>query len=152
MRSGVQESISGPNPHEVYGAASWLQMPGVPAQEGRAVLRGQDLGWEPQTFRRVSQWRETAEMRTMPRQVLSNPTSAQKTQYRVSSGVVVHIFAVTFYIFDKKYQMRVEAQLSNLWWIPNSVSICFSPVIKTGSSRRFKRFLTTHVWLLSASL
>ena len=32
--------------------------------------------------------------------------------------------------------------LSNLWWIPNSVSVGFGTATKTGSSRRFKRWLS----------
>ena len=88
MRSCIQQSTTGPKPHEAYGAPPRLQMPAVSTKEGRAVLRGQDLGREPQTFRRVSRWRETDEMRTVPGQVLSNRTSAQKTHVQVSSGVV----------------------------------------------------------------
>ena len=40
-------------------------------------------------------------------------------------------------------------QLSNLWWVPNSVSIGFGPAMKTGSSRRFKRYPTTYMWVSS---
>ena len=36
------------------------------------------------------------------------------------------------------------SQLSNLWWIPNSVSMGFGTAIKTGSSRGFKRNPTTY--------
>ena len=42
-----------------------------------------------------------------------------------------------------------STQLSNLWWIPNSVCIGFGPAMKTGSSRRFKRYPTTHMWVSS---
>ena len=41
------------------------------------------------------------------------------------------------------------AQLSNLRWMPNSVSKGFGTAIKTGSSRRFKRYPTTHMWVSS---
>ena len=40
-------------------------------------------------------------------------------------------------------------QLSNLWWIPNSVSKGFDAVMKTGSSRRFKRYPSTYMWVSS---
>ena len=33
-------------------------------------------------------------------------------------------------------------QLSNLWWIPNSVSKGFDTAMKRGSSRRFKRYVS----------
>ena len=41
------------------------------------------------------------------------------------------------------------SQLSNLRWMPNSVSKGFDPAMKTGSSRRFKRYPTTYRWVLS---
>ena len=37
-----------------------------------------------------------------------------------------------------------HTQLSNLWWMPNSVSKGFDTAMKTGSSRRFKRYPTTY--------
>ena len=37
-----------------------------------------------------------------------------------------------------------NTQLSNLWWMPNSVSKGFDTAMKTGSSRRFKRYPTTY--------
>ena len=37
-------------------------------------------------------------------------------------------------------------QLSNLWWMPNSVCMGFDTVTKTGSSRQFKRYPTTYMW------
>ena len=40
-------------------------------------------------------------------------------------------------------------QLSNLWWMPNSVSKCFGTAMRTGSSRRFKRYPTTYMWVSS---
>ena len=40
--------------------------------------------------------------------------------------------------------MKYVTQLSNLWWIPNSVSKGFDTTMKTGSSRRFKRYPTTY--------
>ena len=40
-------------------------------------------------------------------------------------------------------------QLSNLWWIPNSVSKGFATAMKTGSSRRFKLYPTTYMWVSS---
>ena len=36
-----------------------------------------------------------------------------------------------------------SSQLSNLWWMPNSVPIGFGPAVKMGSSRRFKWYSTT---------
>ena len=36
-------------------------------------------------------------------------------------------------------------KLSNLWWMANSVSKGFDTAIKTGSSRRFKRYPTTYI-------
>ena len=46
-------------------------------------------------------------MRTVPRQVLSNRTSAQKTRCRVSAGVInnTSFYCTYFYIFDKKNQI-----------------------------------------------
>ena len=38
-------------------------------------------------------------------------------------------------------------QLSNLWWMPNSVSKGFDIAMKMGSSRRFKRHPTTYRWV-----
>ena len=40
-------------------------------------------------------------------------------------------------------------QLSNLRWMPNSVSKGFDTAIKTGSSRPFKRYPTTYMWVSS---
>ena len=37
----------------------------------------------------------------------------------------------------------------HLYWMPNSVSIGFGTAIKTGSSRRFKRYPTTYGWVSS---
>ena len=37
-------------------------------------------------------------------------------------------------------------QLSNLWWMPNSVSNGFDTAMKTGSSRRFEQYPTTYRW------
>ena len=41
------------------------------------------------------------------------------------------------------------SQLSNLWWISNSVSKGFDTAMKTGSSRRFKRYVYVSVKLTS---
>ena len=41
------------------------------------------------------------------------------------------------------------AQLSNLWWMPNSVTKGFDTAMKVGSSRWFKRYPTTYIWVLS---
>ena len=38
-------------------------------------------------------------------------------------------------------------QISNLWWMPNSVSKGFDTAVKMGSSRRFKRYPTTYRWV-----
>ena len=48
-------------------------------------------------------------------------------------------------------ELRVHwvTQLSNLQWMPNSVSIGFGTAMKTGSSRRFRRYSTTSTWVLS---
>ena len=40
-------------------------------------------------------------------------------------------------------------QLSNLWWMWNSVSKGFDTNMKTGSSRWFKRYPTTYMWVSS---
>ena len=40
-------------------------------------------------------------------------------------------------------------QLSNLWWMANSVSKGFDTARRTGSSRRFKRYPTTYRWVSS---
>jgi len=40
-------------------------------------------------------------------------------------------------------------QLSNLWWISNSVCMGFSTAMRTGSSRRFKRYPTAYMWVSS---
>ena len=40
-------------------------------------------------------------------------------------------------------------QLSNLWWMPNSVRKGFDTAMKTGSSRQFKRYPTTYRWVSS---
>ena len=42
-----------------------------------------------------------------------------------------------------------QAQLSNLWWMPNSVSKGFDTAMKTSSSWRFKRYPTTYMWVSS---
>ena len=47
---------------------------------------------------------------------------------------------VNTYMLRSKLQ---PTQLSNLWWMPNSVRIGFGPATKTGSSKRFKRYPTT---------
>ena len=46
-------------------------------------------------------------------------------------------------------KMQWRPQLSNLWWMPNSVSIGFDTAMKTDSSRRFKRYPTTYGWVSS---
>ena len=48
--------------------------------------------------------------------------------------------------------LRNYSQLSNLWWMPNSVSIGFGTAMRTRSSRRFKRCPTTHMWVVSPLL
>ena len=40
-------------------------------------------------------------------------------------------------------------QLSKLRWMPNSVCIGFDTAMKTGSSRQFKRYPTTYMWVSS---
>ena len=42
-----------------------------------------------------------------------------------------------------------KRKLSNLWWMPNSLSNGFDTAMKTGSSRRFKRYPTTYRWVSS---
>ena len=42
-----------------------------------------------------------------------------------------------------------QTQLSNLWRIPNSVSKGFDTAMWMGSSRRFKRYPTTYMWVSS---
>ena len=46
-------------------------------------------------------------------------------------------------------QEREETQLSNLWWMPYSVCMGFGTAVKTGSSRRFKWYPTTYMWVSS---
>ena len=50
------------------------------------------------------------------------------------------------------YWAKNSTQLSNLWRIPNSVRIGFGPAMKMGSSRRFKRYPTTYMWVSSQLL
>ena len=50
---------------------------------------------------------------------------------------------------DFQWNFKAETQLSNLWWMPNSVSKGFDSAMKTGSSRRFKRHPTTYKWVSS---
>ena len=45
--------------------------------------------------------------------------------------------------------LKISAQLSNLWWMPNSVSKGFDTAMKTGSARRFQRYPTTYMWVSS---
>ena len=52
-------------------------------------------------------------------------------------------------LLDKYWQHHNVTQLSNLWRIPNSVRIGFDPAMKMGSSRRFKRYPTTYMWVSS---
>ena len=40
-----------------------------------------------------------------------------------------------------------KAQLSNLLWMPNSVSKGFGLAMRTSSSRRFKRYPKTYMWV-----
>ena len=66
-------------------------------------------------------------------------------------------YMVTFNLKDGvkiKFYFRTSKwldaqQLSNLRWMPNSVRKCVGPVMKTGSSRRFKRYPTTYMWVSS---
>ena len=49
---------------------------------------------------------------------------------------------------DYETAVSKTSQLSNLGWMPNSVSKYFDPAMKTGSSRQFKRHPTTYMsWL-----
>ena len=41
------------------------------------------------------------------------------------------------------------SQLSNLWWMSNSVCMGFGTAMRTGSSRRFKQYPTTYMWVSS---
>ena len=54
-------------------------------------------------------------------------------------------------IFNQKRVNRIKwaTQLSDLWWIPNSVSKGFDTAMKTGSSIRLKRYPTTYMWVSS---
>ena len=40
-------------------------------------------------------------------------------------------------------------ELSNLWWMPNSVGMGFDTVTKMGSSRKWERYPTTNMWVSS---
>ena len=42
-----------------------------------------------------------------------------------------------------------RTQLSNLWWMSNSDCMGFGTAMKKGSSRRFKRYATTNMWVSS---
>ena len=44
---------------------------------------------------------------------------------------------------------QTVSQLSNLRWMPHSFRIDFGPAMKIGSSRRFKRYPTTYMWVSS---
>ena len=46
-------------------------------------------------------------------------------------------------------QLESSSQLSNLWWMPNSVCMGFDIAMRTGSSKRFKRYPTTYIWVSS---
>ena len=50
---------------------------------------------------------------------------------------------------EKLTTVTNHTQLSNLWLMPNSVCIGFDTAMKTGSSRRFKRYPTTYMWVSS---
>ena len=54
------------------------------------------------------------------------------------------VWLSTQFFFDLGFKAypHHSAQLSNLWWMPNSVSISFGPAMKMSSSWRFKRYLT----------
>ena len=41
-------------------------------------------------------------------------------------------------------KLKSFTQLSNLWWMPNSVSKGFDTAMKMGSTRRFKQYPTTY--------
>ena len=45
--------------------------------------------------------------------------------------------------------IQLLPQLSNLWLVLNSVRIGFGPAMKTGISRQFKQYPTTHMWVSS---
>ena len=56
---------------------------------------------------------------------------------------------MTFLLWILKNRWNLQSQLSNLRWMPNSVRIGFGPAMKMGSSRRFKRYPTTYMWVSS---
>ena len=49
----------------------------------------------------------------------------------------------------KAIKKQKGIQLSNLWWMPNSVHIGFGAAVKTGSTRQFKRHPTAYKWVSS---
>ena len=55
--------------------------------------------------------------------------------------------------FNHPYQKNIfwenQSQLSNLWWMANSVSKGFESAMKTGSLWRFKRYPTSYGWVSS---
>ena len=53
------------------------------------------------------------------------------------------------FIWMAKWPKGDKAQLSNLRWMPNSVSKGFDTAMRTGSSRWFKRYPTTYMWVSS---
>ena len=48
-----------------------------------------------------------------------------------------------------QYTQCCQPQLSNLWRMANSVRMGFGTAMRTGSSRRFKRYPTTYMWVSS---
>ena len=75
----------------------------------------------------------------------NNPPSSQSSS-PFNPGTMGYIdfsdiFMFHFYI--------ASAQLSNLWWMPNSVRPGSGPCMKTGSSRQFKWYPTNYRWVSS---
>ena len=61
----------------------------------------------------------------------------------------IHYAGRKGHVFSPKQTFIHLTQLSNLWWMPNSVSKVFDTAMRTGSSRRFKRYPTTYRWVSS---
>ena len=60
---------------------------------------------------------------------------------------LLSIYSSFISYFREYFWYFTVAQLANLWWMPKSVSIGFGTAMKTDSSRRFKRYYTTYMWV-----
>ena len=80
---------------------------------------------------------------TWQRQIWSRPFSQPRRQYSRTTarkGKCTKPEKVSNF----KLFVNGKTQLSDLWWMPNSVNKSFGKAMKTGWSRRFKRYPTTY--------